>query len=583
MSSVGQTPRSAAGLQARQAFFRKPGSLPHILLLSLAFLARAESVTVTVLATTDLHGNLYPIDYVTDRPAPRGLAKIATLIRAAESENPNHLLIDCGDTIQGTPLESVYQAAIQKGAMLAGDPMMLAMNRLAYDAMTVGNHEYNFGLPNLNAARALAQFPWLSANTTVAPGTRERPYAPYFVRTVAGVKVAVIGITTPAVPTWEKPENLGGYRFGAAVDAVRKALAELRQREHPDLVLLAAHAGLGRNLETGAPEDPAENVVYEIAAAVPELDAIVFGHSHRELEGRSIGKVLVVQPRNWGMSLARLDFTFERAAGAWKLADKRSLLLPVKPETAAAADILEIARPYHEAAERYLNTPVATSARPLDAALGRVEDTAVVDAVQQVQLFYSHADVSFTALFNPSVRIPMGQVTARQIAALYPYDNELYVIEGTGKMVRDALENAARYYRSCAGDGCGKGPLVNREVMGFNYDMAGGVEYIIDVERPEGDRIHDLRWHGQPLAPEQKLRIAINNYRAAGSAGYSMFRGAKVVWRSGDEIRELMIRYYAEHKSLPSEASGNWRVLPELARRTLEREAAQDAARQQLQ
>jgi 2',3'-cyclic-nucleotide 2'-phosphodiesterase/3'-nucleotidase len=552
-------------------------------LLLLALLARAETLTLTVLATTDLHGTLLPIDYVTDQPAPRGLAKLATLIRAAESENPNHLLIDCGDTIQGTPLEFVYQTAIQKGAPLGPDPMMLAMNRLGYDAMTVGNHEYNFGLKNLNAAREAAHFPWLSANTAVAPGAKERSFAPYVVKTVAGIKVAVIGITTPAVPTWEKPENLGGYRFLPAVEAVRKALSELRAREHPDLVLLAAHAGLGRNLDTNAPEEPSENVVYDVAAGVPELDAIVFGHSHRELEGRSVGNVPLIQPKNWGISLARLDFTFERAGTAWKLAGKKSRLIPVKPETTAASDILAIAQPYHEAAERYLNTPVATSARPLDAALGRVEDTAVVDAVQQVQLFYGRADVSFTALFNPAVRIPKGQVTVRQIAALYPYDNELYVVEGNGRMVKDALENAARYFRSCTGDACGKGPLTNPAVIGFNYDMADGVDYAIDLERPEGDRIRNLRWHGRPLPMDAKLRIAINNYRAAGSAGYSMFRGPKVVWRSGDEVRDLMIRYYTERKSLPAEASGNWRVLPELARRTLEREAAEDAARQHLQ
>jgi 2',3'-cyclic-nucleotide 2'-phosphodiesterase/3'-nucleotidase len=552
-------------------------------LLLLAFLARAETLTVTVLATTDLHGNLYPIDYVTDRPAPRGLAKLATLIRAAEAENPNHLLIDCGDTIQGSALEFVYQSAVRKGAPVARDPMMLAMNKIGYDAMAVGNHEYNFGLKNLNAARDAAAFPWLSANTGVAPGAKYRPFAPYFVKTVAGIKVAVIGITTPAVPLWEKPENLGGYRFLPAVEAVRKAVAELRSREHPDLVLLAAHAGLGRNLDTGALEEPAENVVYDVAAGVPDLDAIVFGHSHRELPARSLGKVLVIQPKNWGISLARLDFTFERADGAWKLADRQGRLVPVTPETPAAADILELARPYHEAAERYLDTPVASSARDLDASLGRVEDTAVVDAIQQVQRFYSRADVSFTALFDPTVRIPSGQVTVRQIAALYPYDNELYVVEGTGRMVKDALENAARYYRSCAGAACGKGSLVNPEVMGFNYDMAEGVDYVIDLERPEGDRIRDLRWRGRPLDMDAKLRIAINNYRAAGSSGYSMFGGAKIVWRSGDEIRDLMIRYYTDRKELPSKAAGNWRVLPELARRTLEKEAAEDAARRHLQ
>ena len=541
-------------------------------LIALAALAHAEQTAVTVLATTDLHGNLLPIDYVTDKPASRGLASIATLIRAAEAEAPNHLLIDCGDTIQGTPLEYAYQTFVRTGAgplglkpatPLSADPMMLAMNALGYDAMAVGNHEFNFGLRNLDAARNAAKFPWLSANTTGGA----HPFAPYIVKSIAGVKIAVIGITTPAVPTWEKPENLGSYRFGSPIDAVRKAVAELRAKERPDVILVAAHSGLG-------PEEPAENVVAELAAKVEGIDAIVFGHSHRELEGRIIGKTLVVQPKNWGISLARLDFTFERqGSGPWTLKDRRSRLIPVKPDTAAAPDILALARPYHEFAERYLNTPVATSAVEQSAALGRVMDSALVDAVERVQLEYAKADVSFTALFNPSVKVPKGEVTVRQIAALYPYDNELYAVEGTGKMVKDALENAARFYLSCEGARCGEPPLINRDVIGFNYDMAEGVEYEIDLTRPAGDRVRNLRFHGEPLAPDRKLRIAINNYRAAGSAGYSMFAGAPILWRSGREIRDLLVEYYTAHKNLPAVASGNWRIVPELAAKTLAREA----------
>ena len=209
---------------------------------------------------------------------------------------------------------------------------------------------------------------------------------------------------------------------------------------------------------------------------------------------------------------------------------------------------MAMAKPYEDAAQRYLNTPVARSARELSAAHGRDEDTAVVDAIQRVQLFYAKADVSFTALFNPEVRIPQGQVTVRQIAALYPYDNELLAIEGTGRMVKDALENAARYF---SGNG----------MPGFNYDMAEGVAYEIDRSRPEGDRIANLHWRGKPLEPEQKLRIAINNYRAGGSGGYTMFQDARVVWRSGEDIRELLIRYYTERKSIPGGATGNWKIV----------------------
>ncbi|MGD0497592.1 MAG: 5'-nucleotidase C-terminal domain-containing protein [Bryobacteraceae bacterium] len=579
--------------------FRKPGEIrasPHFAACrtTLAFflfagLAHSQQVTVSVLATTDMHGNLYPVDYVTDQPAARGLAKMATLIRAAEAETPNHLLIDCGDTIQGTPLEYAYQTLVRTGlgplglkpaVELAHDPMMLAMNRLGYQAMTLGNHEFNFGLKNLNQARSDAAFPWLSANTAVAPGGAERPFAPYIVQTVGGVKVAVIGITTPVITGWEKPENIGSYRFLSPAEAVKNAIAELRAREHPDLIVVAAHSGLGRNLTTGQPENPEENVVYDLATRVPDVDAIVFGHSHSQLEGTLLGKVLLVQPKNWAISLARIDFTLDRKpGGGWSLVDKKSRLIPVTAETAAAQDILDIEKPYQELAERYLNTPVAQSPHALSAALGRVEDTAIVDAIQEAQLYYTHADVSFTSLFNPAVRVAQGEATVRQIAALYPYDNELYMVEGDGKMVKDALENAARFYLSCEGARCSQPPLINRSVIGYNYDMAEGVDYEIDLTRPEGDRIRNLRWHGAPLAPDQKLRIAVNNYRAGGSAGYSMFVGAKIVWRSPEEIRDMLVRYYTDKKKLPGEPDNNWRIVPDAARRTLEQEAQAQTGR----
>jgi 2',3'-cyclic-nucleotide 2'-phosphodiesterase/3'-nucleotidase len=268
-----------------------------------------------------------------------------------------------------------------------------------------------------------------------------------------------------------------------------------------------------------------------------------------------------------------VDFDMEKAGSGWKLAAKRSALIPVRKETPADPGILALARPYHDLAERYLNTSVAEAPADLDAALGRTEDSALVDAIHAVQLHYTKADVSFTALFNARVRIPRGRVTVRQIAALYLYDNELYAIEGDGKMVKAALENAARFFLSCPDPGCTKGPLVNRSVMGYNYDMAQGVSYEIDLTQEPGRRIRNLRWRGHPLSPDQKLRIALNNYRAGGSAGYDMFRNAKIVWRSSEDLRALIVRYYTEKGQLPSQPDGNWRVQPEGARRRLKASA----------
>jgi 2',3'-cyclic-nucleotide 2'-phosphodiesterase/3'-nucleotidase len=558
---------------------------------ALSLCAHAKQVTVSVLATTDLHGNLLPYDYFTARPAPRGLAGIATHIAAARADNPNNLLIDCGDTIQGSPLEYVWQYYVRgghlpldlhfDGAALQGDPMMKAMNALRYDAMTLGNHEFNYGLKNLAAARSQAHFPWLSANTHVEAGAAVQPFAPYLIKEIAGVKIAIIGITTPLIPLWETPEHYRGLTFDDGVTAVRAALADLRAKHHPDLVIIAAHSGLDRDPKTGLvrPDDARENMVYEIASEVPGIDAIVFGHTHSQLSDYRVNGVLLMQPKNWGMSLGRMDFTLDDASGHWTVTSKTSRLIPVNADTPADPAIASIAEPYHALAERYLNTRVAEAPAALDATHARIEDTALIDAIQRVQLESAHADVGFASSFNPRARIDKGPVTVRQIAALYVYDNQLYAIEGTGRMVREALENAARYFLTCPDPACTHGPLINSAVIGFNYDMAEGVDYEIDLTRPAGSRIRNLKFHGQPLADDCKLRIAVNNYRAAGSAGYSMFHDAKVVWRSPDEIRDLLIRYYTEHKQFPAAADNNWLIVPESARDEVRKEAEADAHR----
>jgi 2',3'-cyclic-nucleotide 2'-phosphodiesterase (5'-nucleotidase family) len=189
-----------------------------------------------------------------------------------------------------------------------------------------------------------------------------------------------------------------------------------------------------------------------------------------------------------------------------------------------------------------------------------------------VQLHYAQADVSFAAMFDLGVRIRQGPVTVREIAALYPYENELYAVEGDGRMVKAALENSARYYLSCRDALCAQGPLINRGVAGFNYDTAQGVTYEIDLTRRAGERIQNLRWQGRPLLPAQKLRIAINNYRASGRGGYDVFRKARVLWRSNEDVRDLIVRYFTGRRGLPLKPDDNWRVTPEGARRTLQAE-----------
>ncbi|MBM3747716.1 MAG: hypothetical protein FJW34_18165, partial [Acidobacteria bacterium] len=406
-----------------------------------------------------------------------------------------------------------------------------------------------------------ARFPWLSANTLVTAKGAGKPFHPYIVETLEGVKVAVVGLTTPDIPRWEPPEHYRGYRFEPLRKALARVLPELRQRRRPDLVVLAVHDQVSR----------------ELALSLHGVDAVVFGHTHREVAAKQVGDVLLVQPRNWGVSLGRLDFVLEdRPGGRWKVLDKRGRLLRVSGKVPADAEVLHLARPYHELTERYLDTPVAEAPVAMNARLGRVLDTPLLDAIHQVQMHYAQADVSFTALFNPRVEVPRGPVTIRQIAALYTYENDLYALEGNGAMVKEALEVAARFFRSCPDAACSQGPLLKRGIPGFNYDMAEGVDYEIDLTRPEGQRVVNLLYRGRPLRPDQRLRLAVNSYRAGGSGGYKMFRGARVLWRSSRDLRDLIVDYYLERKKLPERASGNWRILPPAARKLLIQESLGD-------
>src|SRR4029078_3480542 len=202
-----------------------------------------QRVQITIVGTTDLHGNIDPIDYYTNKSDNRGLAKIATLIKRVRREQPNVLLIDSGDTIQGSRLESFHSRKNNQPI----DPMMLVMNSLNYDAMAVGNHEYNFGLKVLEKARQEANFPWRSANT-YETNNGQTHYKPYLIRNVAGVKIGILGLTTPGIPNWDNPPNYAGLEFHNPIPEARKWVDTLRSQEKVDVVVVAMHMGLAEDL-----------------------------------------------------------------------------------------------------------------------------------------------------------------------------------------------------------------------------------------------------------------------------------------------------------------------------------------------
>lgn len=551
-------------------YFKTNIWLPSFLTLTLALVCALEPAAshadtankrawITIIATTDLHGHIDPIDYYTNKPDASGLAKAATIIKSARKENPSALLLDSGDTIQGTPL--VYYHNKRNNAPI--DPMMLVMNSLKYDAMAVGNHEYNFGLQILNKARGEAKFPWLSANT-YKKGTDETYYQPYLVKEINGVRVGILGLTTPGIPSWENTENYAGLEFREPVAEAKKWVSVLRDKERVDLVFVAMHMGLEADLRTGEVSPgqvPNENEAIAIAEQVKGVDVILMGHTHREVADLYINGVLLTQADRWAHRVSRVDVYLDRdAAGRWRVQSKQARTIPVdavEPD----AEVIKLAAPYDLETQAWLGRVIGESPAELSARDARFRDNALLDLIQRVQLDEGHADVSMAANFNPTAHVARGPVTVRDIAALYEYENTLVVIEVNGQQLKDALEHSAKYFRAYepnkpAAD------LVDEKIPGYNFDIAEGVSYDLDISKPVGQRIQNLRFHGAPLSMTQKLKLATNNYRVNGGGGYAMYKGAPEVFRSSQEIREMIIDWVERHKMIPPEPTNNWRLLP---------------------
>lgn len=547
-------------MKKRSPFFHS--LLTLVMLLTLVLVARSfvpDRVQITILGTTDLHGNILPVDYYTNKSDNRGLAKVATLIKRIRKEHSNVLLVDSGDTIQGSPLESFHGRKNNQPP----DPMMLVMNSLNYDAMTVGNHEYNFGLKVLEKARGEANFPWLSANTYDI--AKQQPhYKPYIVKDVAGVRVGILGLTTPGVPNWDNPPNYAGLEFHEPVSEARKWVPILREKEKADVVVIAMHMGLGEDLRTGeaSPGQVAhENEAINIAKEVPGVDVIFMGHTHRDVPSLYINGVLLTQANHWGRNLARADVYLQKTENGWRVYAKSARTLPADDKVEPDPEVAKLVEPYDRETQDWLAKIIGQSAEELTAKEARFRDTAILDLIQKVQLEAGKADVSMVASFNSEARIAKGPVSVRDIAGLYVYENTLVVLEVTGQQLKDALEHSAKYFKTYV-PGKPASDLVDEKIPAYNFDIAEGVTYDLDISKPVGERIQNLRFRGQPLSLTRKLRLATNNYRVNGGGGYTMYKNAPVVYRSSEEIRELIIDWLEKNKTVPVKPNNNWRLVP---------------------
>src|SRR3984957_5364134 len=362
--------------------------------------------TITLLGTTDSHGHIMPWDYYTNHPANLGPAKIATLLKQARADAPDALLLDCGDTTEGTPF--AYYFARKDTAK--PNPEIAAFNAMHYDAMAVGNHEFNFGLDVMWKAKRESHFPWLAANVKQTYTNGVQFIRPYVIKELAGIRIGIVGFVTPGVPRWKIPENYKGYEFESIVETAKTVIPEVRKQV--DLLVVIMHSGIDRDPETGIPparaHGDAENAAWELAETEPGIDVIFFGHTHRELPEKIVNGVLLSQPKNWGMSLSRADVKMSKdSAGAWHVESKHSQTVPVTSQVAPDPEITKLIEPYQAEVQKYLDTPIAKSEESLSGGVGRYQDEPLLDLIHKVQLEAGQADVSMATIFYPGVEFPV--------------------------------------------------------------------------------------------------------------------------------------------------------------------------------
>ena len=528
-----------------------------------------KSVTITIMGTSDLHTNVVNWDYYKDATYSDsagnavGLARVASVVNQirADRGREHTLLFDAGDTIQGTPLGFYYATVEPVTETGATHPMAAQMNALGYDAVALGNHEFNYGLEFLDNWISQMDAPVLAANAVHA-GTKVPRFRPYSITTmkVKGrppVRVGVLGLTNPGVVIWDKANVSGKLEVQDLVEAAARWVPVMRHAG-ADVVVASAHSGdSGRSSYTG--DLPVENAAALVAEQVPGIDAILFGHAHAEVPQRFVineatgEQVLLSEPSRWGQRLTRMDFTLTRERGCWRVASKASTTLNSNtvPEDPA---VLAAVRAQHGKTVAYVNQVVATSVTELAAAESRYRDTPILDYINKVQTdtvtaalagtpYAGLPVLSIAAPFSRTARFPAGEVKIKDVAGLYIYDNTLEAVVLSGAELRAYLEYSAKYFRTLA-PGAPVDPAVISDpaVPDYNYDTFSGVDYDIDISRPVGQRITSLTHPGigTPVADGDQFVVAVNNYRRSGGGNFPGIVKTQV-YNAQQEIRQLLI------------------------------------------
>lgn len=586
--------------------------------------------TLAVLESTDVHSNVLSYDYYKLAEDPTlGFERLATLVREARREFPNTVLFDAGDTIQGSALAD-FQARGEPLACGEKLAMYKAMDTLGYDGGTIGNHEFNYGLPFLAQVTDVPldvdgvtprrcggpDFPIVLANVNSAR-TGKPLFAPTAViertlkftdargrTTEAPIRIGLIGFTPPPILLWDKDNLEGRVTVSGVVEAARRHLPALRA-QGVDLVIAISHGGINPSAYTV----DMENANWHLAAE-PGIDVLLLGHSHQVFpdpgNGRSRfasmpevdnergflrGKPAVMG-NFWGKSLGIIELALVRRSGQWQIDPagtraqvrdiRRADGSPIEPDPAIAAAI----RREHEATIRYVSTPIGSSDFAMTSYFTALGDVSAIEPVNRAQRRFVEREI---AAHRPDLRgipvlsavapfkvgfggagdftdIAAGPLAIRNAADLYLFPNTIAALRIDGAELKAWLEQSSGYFNVIDPDSSAPQELVDRRFPGYNFDiLQGGISYRIDLTKPAGQRIVDLRHQGRDVQATDPFIVVTNNYRAGGGGGFPGADAAHAVLDSQTMNRDALIDWIRERGTLTRAQDADdraWRFVP---------------------
>jgi len=522
-----------------------------------------QTDTLFILETTDVHGNIYPYNYFTDEKDDNiGLAKIYSRVIEYRLKHKNVILVDCGDLLQGTPLTYYFN----NNEHYLINPMILTLNYMGYDVFTVGNHDIEMGPPVYLKARSESSFPWLSANSFLEDGRTF--FKPYTIVTRGDLKIGFLGLTTPGIPLWLDKTLYPGIEWKDMVQVAHKFAAELKKKS--DLMIGLFHAGFNEDYskaQSDAAGIPNENASRLVAEQVPGFDAVIAGHSHHAgpmqvgKENEMIFKQgpAMINAGSHGRNLAILKIIVSKdKISGWKVIQKSGWIESMKNVEPSQA-ILDLTKDFHLTTLKYIRTKVGETTGALSAKESRLKDTAMMELINKAQMDYCGADISFAASFNTTFELQKGDIKVKDIYNMYYYENDLYMMEMTGQQIKDYLEYSARIFQLDNGK-----ITLDKKIVGYNYDMAEGINYTIDVSKPVGQRITRLtNPDGSYFDLAKKYKVALNSYRATGGGGHLAAAGADknpIIFKSGKNIRYILTDYISKLGTITPTVNNNWKL-----------------------